>query len=332
MILPVFDSGAVLVSGRPGEAQCLWYAMPFIAGESLRDRLNREKQLSVDEAVRIAGEVAQALSCAHAQGIVHRDIKPENILLSGGSCRRGGFRHCPSGQRRRRPAADRDWTPLGTPAYMSPEQAAAEPDLDGRSDLYALACVLYEMLAGQPPFTGSTAQAILARHAIDPVPQPAYGKGNGAGRGGRSNFTGAEQSAGRAVCERHGIQRRAAGGTAGPSCSAPEDGKGSGRDSGGRYDRGAAVWGARLGRGQGPSDRSRPSAPLRSCPSPISPETRLRYISPRGSPINSVTSLARIGALRVISFKRAAKRRGQREAPEGQPDRCHAGRVAPACR
>ena len=169
MILPVFDSGAV-ASQDGREAQFLWYAMPFIAGESLRDRLNREKQLTVEEAVRIGCEVAQALGCAHALGVVHRDIKPENILLSDGHAVVADFGIA----RAISAAGDQRLTEtglsLGTPAYMSPEQAAAEPSLDGRSDLYALACVLYEMLAGQPPFTGSTAQAILARHAIDPVP------------------------------------------------------------------------------------------------------------------------------------------------------------------
>ena len=170
LILPVFDSGAA-ASQDGRAAQCLWYAMPFIAGESLRDRMSRERQMVVEEAVRIGGEVAQALGYAHAQGVVHRDIKPENILLSDGHAVVADF-----GLARAVSAAgDERLTEtglsLGTPAYMSPEQAAAEPNLDGRSDLYALGCVLYEMLAGQPPFTGSTAQAILARHAIDPVPR-----------------------------------------------------------------------------------------------------------------------------------------------------------------
>ena len=170
LILPVFDSGAVAPqNGRAPE--CLWYAMPFIAGESLRDRMSREGQMAVEEAVRLGGEVAQALGYAHAQGIVHRDIKPENILLSGGHAVVADF-----GLARAVTAAgDERLTEtglsLGTPGYMSPEQAAAEPNLDGRSDLYALGCVMYEMLAGQPPFTGSTVQAILARHAIDPVPR-----------------------------------------------------------------------------------------------------------------------------------------------------------------
>ena len=170
LILPVFDSGAA-ASQDGRAAQCLWYAMPFIAGESLRDRMSRERQMAVEEVVRIGGEVAQALGYAHAQGVVHRDIKPENILLSDGHAIVADF-----GLARAVTAAgDERLTEtglsLGTPAYMSPEQAAAEPNLDGRSDLYALGCVLYEMLAGQPPFTGSTAQAILARHAIDPVPR-----------------------------------------------------------------------------------------------------------------------------------------------------------------
>jgi eukaryotic-like serine/threonine-protein kinase len=169
LILPVFDSGAVPSQG--GAAECLWYAMPFIAGESLRDRMSQERQMAVDEAVRIGAEVAQALGYAHSQGVVHRDIKPENILLSDGHAVLADF-----GLARAVSSADNErltetGLSLGTPAYMSPEQVGAEADLDGRTDLYALGCVLYEMLAGQPPFTGSTVQAILARHAIDPVPR-----------------------------------------------------------------------------------------------------------------------------------------------------------------
>jgi eukaryotic-like serine/threonine-protein kinase len=180
LIVPVFDSGAE-VTGNDGLPPCLWYAMPFITGESLRDRLDRERQLPVDEAVRIAGEVAQALACAHAQGVVHRDIKPENILLSGYPLREGsatGGCHASIADFGIARAIDATVSThltdtglaLGTPAYMSPEQAASERGLDGRTDIYALGCVLYEMLAGHPPFTGSTAQAILARHAVDPVP------------------------------------------------------------------------------------------------------------------------------------------------------------------
>jgi TolB-like protein/tetratricopeptide (TPR) repeat protein len=169
LILPVFDSGAE-APGDDGTAQCLWYAMPFIAGESLRGRLDRERQLSVDEAVRIAGEVAQALGCAHAQGVVHRDIKPENILLSDGHAIVADFGIARALDATVSTRLTETGLALGTPVYMSPEQAAGEAGIDGRSDIYALGCVLYEMLAGQPPFTGSTAQSIRARHAVDPVP------------------------------------------------------------------------------------------------------------------------------------------------------------------
>ncbi len=162
-ILPLFDSGTA--DGLP------YYAMPYIEGESLRARMTRERQLDLTDALRISREIAAALGHAHAQGIVHRDIKPENILLT----REGSVLVADFGIARAAAAAGVEkltetGLSLGTPAYMSPEQAAGDDQLDGRSDLYALGCVLYEMLAGQPPFTGRTAQAILARHAIDPVP------------------------------------------------------------------------------------------------------------------------------------------------------------------
>src|SRR6185503_6452682 len=162
-ILPLFDSGTA--DGQP------YYVMPYVEGESLRARLTRERQLELPEALRLAREVAAALGHAHAQGIVHRDIKPENILLT----REGSVLVADFGIARAAASAGGErltetGLALGTPAYMSPEQAAGDDQLDGRSDLYALGCVLYEMLAGQPPFTGRTAQAILARHAVDPVP------------------------------------------------------------------------------------------------------------------------------------------------------------------
>jgi len=162
-ILPLFDSGTA--DGLP------YYAMPYVEGESLRARMTRERQLDLTDALRISREIAAALGHAHAQGIVHRDIKPENILLT----REGSVLVADFGIGRAVDAAGGErltetGLSLGTPAYMSPEQAAGDDQLDGRSDLYALGCVLYEMLAGQPPFTGRTAQAILARHAIDPVP------------------------------------------------------------------------------------------------------------------------------------------------------------------
>ncbi len=161
-ILPLFDSGDA--------AGLLWYTMPYAEGESLRQRLLRERQLPLDDALRLAAQVLSALGSAHAHGVIHRDIKPENILLEGGEAVVSDF-----GVARAISAAGEDRLTetglvLGTPAYMSPEQAAASKELDGRSDLYAMGCVLYEMLAGHPPFLGATAQQILARHAMDPVP------------------------------------------------------------------------------------------------------------------------------------------------------------------
>ncbi len=161
-ILPLFDSGQ-LGSGA------LYYVMPYVAGESLRVRLDREKQLPVDDAIRLAREVADALAAAHAEGVVHRDIKPENILLEGGHAVVADF-----GIARAVSAAGGDrltesGMAIGTPHYMSPEQATAS-EVDARSDIYSLGCVVYEMLTGMPPFTGSTAQAVMARHSVDAVP------------------------------------------------------------------------------------------------------------------------------------------------------------------
>ena len=161
-ILPLFDSGQA--DGQ------LYYVMPFVDGESLRDRLHRERQLPIDEAVRLAREVASALDYAHRKGVIHRDIKPENILLHDGQAvvadfgialavtNAGGGRMTQTG------------LSLGTPQYMSPEQATGERDIDARSDVYSLAAVTYEMLTGQAPFTGPTAQAIVAKViTTDPV-------------------------------------------------------------------------------------------------------------------------------------------------------------------
>src|SRR6266568_4459930 len=164
-ILPLYDSGAA--------AGLLYYVMPYVEGESLRDRLEREKQLSQEDALRIATEVAGALAYAHSHGIVHRDIKPENIMLSGGTAvvadvgiARAVNAAGDAGQ------ITQTGTIIGTPAYMSPEQGTGSHDIDGRSDQYSLACVVYEMLVGEPPFTGPTAQAVLARHSLDIVSPP----------------------------------------------------------------------------------------------------------------------------------------------------------------
>ena len=144
--------------------------MPLVEGESLRDRLAREKQLPLDDALRIAHEVADALHYAHIHGVVHRDIKPANILLENGHAVVADFGIARAITAAGSEALTETGLGVGTPLYMSPEQAAGEKTMDGRSDQYALGCVLYEMLAGEPPFTGRTAQAILARRLTDPVP------------------------------------------------------------------------------------------------------------------------------------------------------------------
>jgi len=161
-ILPAFDSGE--------SAGQLWYAMPFVEGESLRQRLTREKQLPVEAALRITRDVAEALVHAHRHGVVHRDIKPENILLEGEQAVVADFGIARAVDAAGGERLTETGLALGTPAYMSPEQALGQREIDGRSDLYSLACVLYEMLAGEPPFTGLTPRAVLARHSIDPVP------------------------------------------------------------------------------------------------------------------------------------------------------------------
>ncbi len=154
-ILPLFDSGEA--------GGFLYYVMPYVEGESLQDRLNREKQLPVDDALQITREVADALGFAHRHNVVHRDIKPANILLEEGHAvvsdfgiaraitKAGGERLTDSG------------VAVGTPAYMSPEQASGSTEIDGRSDVYSLGCVVFEMLCGEPPFTGPTPQAVVAR-------------------------------------------------------------------------------------------------------------------------------------------------------------------------
>jgi eukaryotic-like serine/threonine-protein kinase len=161
-ILPLHDSGDA--------DGLLYYVMPFVAGESLRERLQREGPLPLEEVVRIAGEVAEALDFAHAQGIVHRDVKPGNILLEDGHAVVADF-----GIAKAITSAGGEETTsaglaMGTPAYMSPEQIVARDPIDGRADLYSLACVVYEMLTGRPPFSAATAQGLAARHLADVPP------------------------------------------------------------------------------------------------------------------------------------------------------------------
>src|SRR4029077_4536818 len=152
-ILPLFDSG---VAGG-----FLFYVMPYVEGESLRDRLSREKQLPINDAVRIASEVASALDYAHRHGVIHRDIKPENILLHDGSALVADFGIALAASKAGTRMTETGMS-LGTPQYMSPEQAMGEREITARSDVYALGCVTYEMLLGEPPFTGPTAQAMWA--------------------------------------------------------------------------------------------------------------------------------------------------------------------------
>ena len=161
-ILALYDSGQA--------EDLLYYVMPYIEGETLRGRLQREGQLSIADTIRITSEIAEALGYAHSRGVVHRDIKPENIMFSAGRALVADF-----GIARALTAATLE--PLtaagaivGTPAYMSPEQATGSGQLDGRSDIYSLGCVVYEMLTGSVPFTGLTAQAVMARHSIDIAP------------------------------------------------------------------------------------------------------------------------------------------------------------------
>jgi Tol biopolymer transport system component/tRNA A-37 threonylcarbamoyl transferase component Bud32 len=162
-ILPLFDSGEA--------GSFLFYVMPFVAGETLRARLQREKQLPVAEALRIAGEIASALDYAHRHGVVHRDIKPENILIQDGSAMVADFGIALAASKASGDRMTETGMSLGTPHYMSPEQAMGDRELTARSDVYALGAVLYEMLTGEPPFTGNTAQAIVAR-VVTESPRP----------------------------------------------------------------------------------------------------------------------------------------------------------------
>ncbi len=162
-ILGLIDSGEI-----NGTA---FYVMPFIEGESLRDRLNREKQLPVADALRVAAEVSAALDYAHRHGVIHRDIKPENILLHDGSALLADFGIAFAASEGNTQRMTQTGLSLGTPSYMSPEQAMGEREITARSDIFSLGCVVYEMLSGEPPFSGPTAQAVIAKvMTSDPAP------------------------------------------------------------------------------------------------------------------------------------------------------------------
>jgi eukaryotic-like serine/threonine-protein kinase len=161
-ILGLYDSGEA--SGL------LYYVMPFIEGESLRDRLNREQQLPLHDALQITREAAEALAYAHERGIIHRDIKPENILLQQGHALVADFGIARAVSQAGGEKLTQTGMAVGTPHYMSPEQSLGSEHVDARSDVYSLGCVLYELLIGEPPFQGPNAMAILARHAMEPVP------------------------------------------------------------------------------------------------------------------------------------------------------------------
>lgn len=166
-ILPLFDSGTAGGDGDDGPQPFLYYVMPFIDGETLRDKLDRETQLGIDEAVSITTQLADALDYAHRQGIIHRDIKPENILMHDGRPMLADFGIALAVSAAAGGRMTETGLSLGTPHYMSPEQATAEKELTNRSDIYSLGSVLFEMLTGEPPHTGASAQAIVMKIVTD---------------------------------------------------------------------------------------------------------------------------------------------------------------------
>jgi serine/threonine-protein kinase len=161
-IVPLFDSD--------GSDDLLYFTMPYVEGETLRALLARRQRISIEDAIRMARQVASGLSYSHAQGIIHRDVKPENVLISGDVPQIADFGIARGIHEATSDRITATGLVVGTPLYMSPEQGAGTQELDERTDLYSLGCVLYEMLVGAPPFTGPSPRAIIMRHAMNPVP------------------------------------------------------------------------------------------------------------------------------------------------------------------
>jgi serine/threonine-protein kinase len=155
----LYDSGEA--------AGFLYYVMPFVEGESLRTRMDREEQLPLSDAIQLTCEIADALQCAHSRHIIHRDIKPENVLIQEGHALVADFGIARAVSQAGGDKLTETGMAVGTPHYMSPEQGLGGEHVDGRADQYSLACMLYEMLVGEPPFKGPNAMAILARHSME---------------------------------------------------------------------------------------------------------------------------------------------------------------------
>ena len=300
----------------------LWYTLPFIRGESLRQKLTRERQLGVAESVGIARQIAGALDYAHQHGVIHRDVKPENILLHEGEAMLADFGIALAVREAGGPRLTETGLSIGTPQYMSPEQATAERQLDARSDVYSLGAVLYEMLAGEPPFTGVTGQAVIAKLMVErPDPAP-HGARRGAGGPGRSGAAGAGQGAGGPVPQCRGVRRGARGAGRAPGAAAGAEAGaahgGPGHRGGCRRRRVARAWDA-FGR-----------ATRRGCgPHPHADHLHRQR---RGS-----RDLARWGATGVRAAVPAARRLtaatrwSSRTSHRGSAGPCPAGSTAAAC-